>query len=106
MQTAGEVQQEEEVVVLIHCSRSTSRQCGQPGFTFQLPTFHPNLRLDSYSIRLSSVKQLCSLKKYLLISKWKEVGRSVHRNCARIVMLSWCPGAVRALAWEKERDEF
>ena len=54
------------------------------------------------------MKQLCILKEYVLISisKWEEVGRSVHRICARIVVLFWCPGAVRALAWEKKRADF
>jgi len=56
--------------------------------------------LKAILIWLFSVKQLCILKEYVLISvsKWEEMGRSVHRICARIVMLFWCPGAVRGLA--------
>lgn len=73
-----------------------------------MPIFHPNLTRKSILIWPFSVKQLCILKEYVLnsISKWEEVGRSVHRICARIVMFFWCPGAVRALVWEKERADF
>lgn len=53
------------------------------------------------------MKQLYILKEYLFISisKWKDWGRTVHRISASIVILLWCPGAVRTLVWEKEGCE-
>lgn len=78
-----------------------------PGRRGLCPPFTPILHLKAIQIWLFSVKQLCILKEYVLlsISKWEEVGMSVNRICARIVMLFWCPGAFRALAWEKEKAD-